>query len=153
MCYTRCKIEGGVGTLQESVDTNFLKPNGQSRNLNIYVYKSFYLYNPTHQQDKLTAKDRWIRHNCALTVCNHRYKEKMFRLWAKPANYHMWGICATYHSFWPILISQNYLYLWNLGSFSSRHITLKKIPVGKSGERKWSLMLEKEIVISSWLNW
>ena len=36
MCYTRRKIEGGVGALRESVDTNFLKPNGQSRNLNIY---------------------------------------------------------------------------------------------------------------------
>ena len=36
MCNTRCKIEGGVGALRESDDTNFLKPNGQSRNLNIY---------------------------------------------------------------------------------------------------------------------
>ena len=36
MCYTRRKIEGGVGALRESVDTNFLKPKGQSRNLNIY---------------------------------------------------------------------------------------------------------------------
>ena len=36
MCYTRRKIEGGVGALEESDDTNFLKPNGQSRNLNIY---------------------------------------------------------------------------------------------------------------------
>ena len=36
MCYTRRKIEGGVGALRESDDTNFLKPNGQSRNLNIY---------------------------------------------------------------------------------------------------------------------
>ena len=33
------------------------------------MYKSFYLYNPTHQQEKLTTKDRWIRRNCALTVC------------------------------------------------------------------------------------
>ena len=36
MCYTRRKIEGGVGALRESDDTNFWKPNGQSRNLNIY---------------------------------------------------------------------------------------------------------------------
>ena len=36
MCYTRRKIEGGVGALRESDDTNFLKPNGQSRILNIY---------------------------------------------------------------------------------------------------------------------
>ena len=38
MCYTRRKIEGGVGALRESDDTNFLKPNGQSRNLNIYAF-------------------------------------------------------------------------------------------------------------------
>ena len=36
MCYTRRKIQGGAGALRESDDTNFLKPNGQSRNLNIY---------------------------------------------------------------------------------------------------------------------
>ena len=36
MCYTRHKIEGGVGTLRESDNTYFLKPNGQSRNLNVY---------------------------------------------------------------------------------------------------------------------
>ena len=36
MRYTRRKIEGGVGALRESDDTNFLKPNGQSRNLDIY---------------------------------------------------------------------------------------------------------------------
>ena len=36
MCYTQRKIEGGVGALQEPDDTNFLKPNGQSRNLHIY---------------------------------------------------------------------------------------------------------------------
>ena len=36
MCYTRRKIQGGVGALRESDDTNYLKPNGQSRNLNIY---------------------------------------------------------------------------------------------------------------------
>ena len=42
MCYTRRKIEGGVGALRESDDTNFLKPNGQSRNLNIYdAYRTF----------------------------------------------------------------------------------------------------------------
>ena len=44
MCYTRRKIEGGVGALRESVDTNFLKPNGQSRNLNIYGYSWCWLY-------------------------------------------------------------------------------------------------------------
>ena len=38
MCYTQRKIEGGVGALQESDDTNFLKPNGQSRNLNVYAF-------------------------------------------------------------------------------------------------------------------
>ena len=36
MCYTRRKIEGGDGALWESDDANFLNPNGQSRNLNIY---------------------------------------------------------------------------------------------------------------------
>ena len=36
MCYTQRKLEGGAGALRESDDTNFLKPNGQSRNLNIY---------------------------------------------------------------------------------------------------------------------
>ena len=36
MCYTRRKIEDGVDALRESDDTNFLKPNGQSRNFNIY---------------------------------------------------------------------------------------------------------------------
>ena len=38
MCYTRRKIEGGVGTLRESDDTIFLKPNGQSRNLDIHDF-------------------------------------------------------------------------------------------------------------------
>ena len=38
MCYTPRKIEGGVGALRESDDSNFLKPNGQSRNLNIYAF-------------------------------------------------------------------------------------------------------------------
>ena len=37
MCYTRRKIESGVGALRESDDTNFLKPNGLSRNLNVYA--------------------------------------------------------------------------------------------------------------------
>ena len=36
MCYTQRKIEGGLVALRESDATNFLKPNGQSRNLNIY---------------------------------------------------------------------------------------------------------------------
>ena len=34
--YTQRKIEGGVGALREYDDNNFLKPNGRSRNLNIY---------------------------------------------------------------------------------------------------------------------
>ena len=34
---TQRKIEGGVGALREPDDTNFLKPNGQSRNLHIYA--------------------------------------------------------------------------------------------------------------------
>ena len=38
MCYTRRKTESGVGALREFDDTNFLKPIGQSRNLNIYAY-------------------------------------------------------------------------------------------------------------------
>ena len=38
----RRKIEGGVGALRESDDTNILKPNGRSRNLNIYVWPIFY---------------------------------------------------------------------------------------------------------------
>ena len=39
MCYnTWRKIQGGVGALRESDDTNFLKPNGQSENLNVYGY-------------------------------------------------------------------------------------------------------------------
>ena len=39
------KLKGGVGALWESDDTNFLKPNGQSRNLNIYDNnkKQFYV--------------------------------------------------------------------------------------------------------------
>ena len=42
MCYTRRKIEGGVGALRESDDANFLKPNGQSRNLHVYVRNTMY---------------------------------------------------------------------------------------------------------------
>ena len=34
MCYKQRKTEGGVGALQESDDTNFLKPTGQSKNFN-----------------------------------------------------------------------------------------------------------------------
>ena len=37
MCYTRRKILGCVAALWESDDTSFSKPNGQSRNLNVYV--------------------------------------------------------------------------------------------------------------------
>ena len=44
MCYARRKIEGGVGALRESDDTNFLKPNGQSRNLNVYGKISLYVW-------------------------------------------------------------------------------------------------------------
>ena len=40
MCYARRKIEGGVGALRWSDDTNFLKFNGQSRNLNVYVFNA-----------------------------------------------------------------------------------------------------------------
>ena len=40
MCYKQRKIEGGVGALLESDDTNFLKTNGQSRNLNTYGNKT-----------------------------------------------------------------------------------------------------------------
>ena len=36
MCYTQRKIEGGAGALREYDDANFLKPNGQSRNLHVY---------------------------------------------------------------------------------------------------------------------
>ena len=36
MCYTQRQIQGGVSALRESDDTTFLKPNRQSRNLNIY---------------------------------------------------------------------------------------------------------------------
>ena len=43
MCYTQRKLEGGVGVLRESDDTNFLKLNGQSRNLNIYDHATQYL--------------------------------------------------------------------------------------------------------------
>ena len=38
MYYTRCKVEGGFGALRESDTTFFLKLDGQSRNLNIYVH-------------------------------------------------------------------------------------------------------------------
>ena len=38
----RRNIEGGVGALRESDDTNFLKPDGQSRNFNVYGH---HLYN------------------------------------------------------------------------------------------------------------
>ena len=43
MHYTQRKVEGGVGSLRESDDTDFLKPNGQSRNLNIYDSSPFLL--------------------------------------------------------------------------------------------------------------
>ena len=36
MCYMRRKIEGAIGAMRESDDTNFLKPDGQSRNLYVY---------------------------------------------------------------------------------------------------------------------
>ena len=39
MRFTRRKIEGGVEALREYDDKNFLKPNGQSRNLNIHGSK------------------------------------------------------------------------------------------------------------------
>ena len=37
-CRATIDIEGDVEALRESDNTNFLKPNGQSRNLNIYAY-------------------------------------------------------------------------------------------------------------------
>ena len=43
MCYTRRKNEGGVGAQRQSDDTNFLKPNGHSRNLNVYGWGSIYI--------------------------------------------------------------------------------------------------------------
>ena len=43
MTYTRRKIEGGVGALREFDNTNFLKPNGQFRNLNVYIHGKTYL--------------------------------------------------------------------------------------------------------------
>ena len=42
MCYTRRKIEGDVGALRESDDTNFLKHNGKSRNIKVYGKKYNY---------------------------------------------------------------------------------------------------------------
>ena len=79
MCYTRRKIEGGVGALRESVDTNFLKPNSQSRNLNIYgiyvrqglinwhIYAIHGLKKVTGQSQKLkTSNNRcnwWVFNN------------------------------------------------------------------------------------------
>ena len=36
MCYTRRKIEGGIDALREADGANFLKPDGQSRNLHVY---------------------------------------------------------------------------------------------------------------------
>ena len=52
MCYTRRKIQGGVGkeyniilfgvgALRESDDINFLESNGQSRNLYVYAHNSY----------------------------------------------------------------------------------------------------------------
>ena len=42
MCYTWRKIDDGVGALQESDDTNFLKPNGNLESsismVQIYIY-------------------------------------------------------------------------------------------------------------------
>ena len=35
------QIEVGVDALRESDATNFLKPNGQSRNLNIYAWDTY----------------------------------------------------------------------------------------------------------------
>ena len=37
MCYALREIEGVFGALREYDDANFLKPYGQSRNLNIYA--------------------------------------------------------------------------------------------------------------------
>ena len=40
MCNMLCEIEGGIEALRESDGKNYLKPNSQSRNLNIYVKHS-----------------------------------------------------------------------------------------------------------------
>ena len=40
MRYMRRKIHGGVGVLREFDGINFLKHNGQSRNLNVYGLRS-----------------------------------------------------------------------------------------------------------------
>ena len=53
MCYTQRKIEGGVGALRESDDANFLKPNGQSRNLHVYGARAAWL--PTNGSHFLEA--------------------------------------------------------------------------------------------------
>ena len=50
MRYTRRNIEGGVVALRESDNTNFLKSNGQSRNLNIYDLPTCVLAIRSHQQ-------------------------------------------------------------------------------------------------------
>ena len=78
MCYTRRKIEGGVGVLRESGDTNFLKPNGQSRNLHIYGNKptparqlKFYSYKMINfggdevimPDEVLMFNSTWMDHN------------------------------------------------------------------------------------------
>ena len=57
MCYTGSKIEGGVGELRKSDDTSFLKPNGQSRNLNFY--------GEDEGEDKLVM---WLRHFSTIRV-------------------------------------------------------------------------------------
>ena len=60
MCYTRRKIEGGVGALRESDDTNFLKPNGQSRNLNIYAYKYLHLLRMAIECLQPVTRRSWV---------------------------------------------------------------------------------------------
>ena len=68
MCYTLPKIEGGIGALRECDDTNFVKPNGQSRNLNIYDWvKLLAKYAPGN------CSIRWLylilTKNCKLFCC------------------------------------------------------------------------------------
>ena len=54
MCYTGRKLQGGVGAQRESGDINFLKPNDQSRNLNVYGVKIWLVIR------SVTAKLYWL---------------------------------------------------------------------------------------------
>ena len=67
MCYTRRKIEGGVEALRESDDANFLKPDGQSRNLNIYDYNLSF---------GDASNTFWFRLNCFMLRLADLYRGK-----------------------------------------------------------------------------